>query len=121
MLYHGCKVKTVVEKAGMLLERIPLYATRVVQDNNTYIWCAEIEDTPEYKWQNEGFKPEKQLYIYECHIGMAQEKEAVGSYDEFTDNILPRIKETGYNTIQIMAVMEHPYYGSFGYQVSSFF
>ena len=72
-------------------------------------------------WKNNGFKPEKQLYIYECHIGMAQEKEGIGSYSEFAENILPRIKDLGYNTIQIMAIMEHPYYGSFGYQVSNFF
>ena len=67
------------------------------------------------------FVPKKDLCIYECHIGMAQEKEDLGTYTEFRDNILPRIKELGYNTIQIMAIMEHPYYGSFGYQVSSFF
>ena len=120
-LYHGCKVKTVVEKDGRRLERIPLYARRVVQDPVTYQWTAEILDEKPYKWKKRRFTPHKNLFIYECHIGMAQEKEGVGTYDEFTDNILPRIKELGYNTIQIMAIMEHPYYGSFGYQVSSFF
>ena len=120
-LYHGCKVKTVVEKDGRRLERIPLYARRVVQDPVTYQWTAEILDEKPYKWKKRKFTPPKNLFIYECHIGMAQEKEGVGTYDEFTDNILPRIKELGYNTIQIMAIMEHPYYGSFGYQVSSFF
>ena len=52
---------------------------------------------------------------------MATEEEKVGSYNEFRENILPRIKEDGYNAIQIMAIQEHPYYGSFGYHVSSFF
>ena len=52
---------------------------------------------------------------------MAQEEGKVGSYLEFRDNVLPRIKDLGYNTIQIMAIMEHPYYASFGYQVSNFF
>ncbi len=120
-LYHGCKVKTVIQKDGALMERIPLYARRVVQDPVTYNWCAEIVDQKPYKWKKKSFTPPKELYIYECHIGMAQEKEGLGSYAEFRDNILPRIKELGYNTIQIMAIMEHPYYGSFGYQVSSFF
>ncbi len=120
-LYHGCKVKTVVKHEGRLLERIPLYARRVVQDPVTYAWTAEIIDEKPYKWKKRSFTPPKNLYIYECHIGMAQEKEAVGSFNEFTENILPRIKAAGYNTIQIMAIMEHPYYGSFGYQVSSFF
>ena len=120
-LYAGCKVKTVVEKDGKLLERIPLYAHRVVQDKKTYEWCCEILDEPKYKWKKKTFTPAKQLFIYECHIGMAQEEEKVGSFIEFRDNILPRIKDLGYNTIQIMAIMEHPYYGSFGYQVSNFF
>lgn len=120
-LYHGCKVKTVVEKNGKFLERIPLYATRVVQDPVTYSWCAEIVDTPAFPWKNLNFKPSEKLYIYECHIGMSGEEGCVNTYSNFTSNVLPRIKKLGYNTIQIMAIMEHPYYGSFGYQVSSFY
>ncbi len=118
----GQKVQTVVWHKGQMLRRIPLYATRVVQDPVTYLWCAEVEDTfAPYPWTDEGFAPAKTPFIYECHIGMAEEKGAVGSYREFTENILPRVKAAGYNTIQIMAIMEHPYYGSFGYQVSNFF
>ena len=121
-LKPGQKVQAVVIHDGRELRRIPLYATRVVQDKNTYLWCAEIEDTfAEFSWTDEGFSPEKHPLIYECHIGMAQEDYKVGSYKEFRENTLPRIKELGYNTIQIMAIMEHPYYGSFGYQVSNFF
>ncbi len=120
-LYDGCKVKVVVEHAGERFERIPLYAKRVVQDPESYVWAAEIVDAPAYKWKKRVFHPAKELFIYECHIGMAQEREGLGTYREFADNILPRIKALGYNTIQIMAIMEHPYYGSFGYQVSSFF
>jgi 1,4-alpha-glucan branching enzyme len=120
-LYHGCHVKVLVQKDGRLLERIPLYIRRVEQDKDTHAWCGVIVDEPTYKWKNTKFRPEKHPYIYECHIGMAQEKEGIGSYKEFAENVLPRIKDLGYNTIQIMAIMEHPYYGSFGYQVSSFF
>ena len=121
-LQPGQKVQAIVQVGEQLLRRIPLYATRVVQDPQTIMWCAEIEDTfQEYPWTDAGFKPEKTPFIYETHVGMAQEKYAVGSFQEFTENILPRIKKAGYNTIQIMAFMEHPYYGSFGYQVSNFF
>ena len=120
-LWNGCHVKTIVRHGDELLDRIPLYIRRVEQDPVTYVWSGVITDLPEYEWKNNDFKPEKGLCIYECHIGMAQEKEGLGSYREFIDNVLPRIKEQGYNTIQIMAIMEHPYYGSFGYQVSSFF
>ncbi len=121
-LKAGQKIQAVVVHNGEYLRRIPLYATRVVQDSVTHLWCAEIEDTfSDFDWTDTGFKPEKTPLIYECHIGMAQEDGKVGSYKEFTSNILPRIKQAGYNTIQIMAIMEHPYYGSFGYQVSNFF
>ena len=120
-LYDGCYVKALVRNGERIMERIPLYIKRVLQDPINYSWCGVIADEPRYEWKKKKFVPKKELCIYECHIGMAQEKEGLGTYTEFRDNILPRIKELGYNTIQIMAIMEHPYYGSFGYQVSSFF
>ena len=61
------------------------------------------------------------MLIYEAHIGMAQEEAKVGTFAEFTANVLPRIRDAGYRAIQIMALAEHPYYASFGYQVSSYF
>lgn len=120
-LYDGCKVKAVVIHNGNKLERIPLYIHRVVQDPKTIAWCGEIVDEEPYVWHDSNFKMHKKPFIYECHIGMAEEEQKVGTFNEFTENILPRIKDLGYDTIQIMAIMEHPYYGSFGYQVSNFF
>lgn len=121
-LKAGQKVQAIVISGGRLLRRIPLYATRVVQDPESYLWCAELEDPSDsFSWTDEDFVPDRTPIIYECHIGMAEEKGAVGTYREFIDNILPRIKAARYNTIQLMAIMEHPYYGSFGYQVSNFF
>ncbi len=121
-LQEGQKVQAIVWHGGNMLRRIPLYATRVVQDPVNYLWCAEIEDTLcSFDWTDEGFTPAKTPFIYECHIGMAQEHGHIGTYEEFRLYTLPRIKELGYNTVQIMAIMEHPYYGSFGYQVSNFF
>lgn len=104
-------------------ERIPAWAYRVVQDEHTKIFCAQVWD-PEvpYVFKKKTFKPNVDpLLIYECHIGMASQDEKVGTYEEFRVNVLPRIKADGYNTLQIMAIQEHPYYGSFGYHVSSFF
>ncbi len=121
-LYHGCNVQTLVYSHGRALERIPVYADYVVQDKETHQWCAQIY-APEkkYHWRKRSFHPAKPLLIYECHIGMAEDKFGVGTYNEFTENVLPRIHALGYNAIQIMAIAEHPYYGSFGYQVSNFF
>ena len=121
-LRDGMMVMTVVEHNGQMLERIPLYARRVVQDPMTRAWCAVICDPEKpFCWTDKRFQPKKNLFIYECHIGMAQEEGKVGSYEEFRVNVLPRIHALGYNTIQIMAIMEHPYYASFGYQVTNFF
>ena len=120
-LQDGQLVKTLVVKDGCDLERIPAYARRVVQNPEDNSWSAQIYVPKAFTWTDEKFKPKKNLFIYECHIGMAQEEGKVGSYKEFTQNVLPRIKDLGYNAIQIMAIMEHPYYASFGYQVTNFF
>ncbi|MDR2692026.1 MAG: alpha amylase C-terminal domain-containing protein [Dysgonamonadaceae bacterium] len=104
-------------------ERIPAWARRVVQDEKTYIFSAQVwEPEQPYRFKNKSFVPDTSpLLIYECHIGMAITEEKVGTYKEFTENVLPRVKAGGYNCIQIMAIQEHPYYGSFGYHVSGFF
>jgi 1,4-alpha-glucan branching enzyme len=120
---HGNLFKLIVCWHGGEGERIPAWATRVVQDEHTKIFSAQVW-SPEnpYRFKEENFKAKTDpLLIYECHIGMAAEQEKVGTYEEFRINVLPRIKEDGYNAIQIMAIQEHPYYGSFGYHVSSFF
>lgn len=120
---HGDLYKMHVYWDGGYGERIPAWCQRVVQDNETKIFSAQVwnPDVP-YKWKKSKFKPNTSpLLIYECHIGMAQDAEKVGTYNEFRLNVLPRIIEDGYNCIQIMAIQEHPYYGSFGYHVSSFF
>ena len=122
-LHHGDLYKLKVKWNGGEGERIPSYANRVVQDDATKIFSAQVwAPAHPYEFKKKNFKPDTNpLLIYECHIGMAQDAEKVGTYTEFKDNILPRIKKDGYNAIQVMAVAEHPYYGSFGYHVSNFF
>ena len=123
MIHNGDLYKMRVYWHGGEGDRIPAYATRVVQDPDTKIFSAEVyaPETP-YKFKTTRFRPDtRPLLIYEAHIGMAEEKEGVGTYEEFRVNILPRIAKDGYNAIQLMAIQEHPYYGSFGYHVSSFY
>jgi 1,4-alpha-glucan branching enzyme len=103
-------------------DRIPAWCRRVVQDPTTLIFSAQIWDPPPYAWRFP--RPDTRSrppLVYECHVGMALEEARVGTWREFTERILPRIAAAGYNTLQIMGVLEHPYYGSFGYHVSSFF
>ena len=119
----GDKIQAIIIHNGETLRRIPSYATRVVQDKDTHLWCAEVDDAlfEQFNWSDEKFKPCTTPFIYECHIGMSGEEYGIASYNYFTENVLKRIKKNGYNTIQIMAIMEHPYYASFGYQVTNFF
>ena len=120
---HGQLFKFSVHWEGGQGERIPAWINRVVQDEQTKIFSAQVW-APEkpYESKVQKFRPSvSPLLIYECHIGMAQDAEKVGTYAEFRENVLPRIIKDGYNCIQIMAIQEHPYYGSFGYHVSSFF
>jgi len=122
-LHHGDLYKLSIHWNGGQGERIPAWVNRVVQDDQTKIFSAQVW-APEqpYKFKKRTFKPSTNpLLIYECHIGMAQQEEKVGTYREFQEKVLPRVVKDGYNCIQIMAIQEHPYYGSFGYHVSSFF
>ena len=120
---HGQLYKLSVHWENGQGERIPAWANRVVQDENTKIFSAQVwAPEADYVWNKKKFKPDTSpLMIYECHIGMGQDEEKVGTYTEFKNNILPRVIKDGYNCLQIMAIAEHPYYGSFGYHVSNFF
>ncbi|MGD9279363.1 MAG: alpha amylase C-terminal domain-containing protein [Desulfobacterales bacterium] len=120
---HGDLYRLRTHWPGGMGDRIPAYARRAVQDPQSLIFSAQVwrPDFP-YRWQCKNFqRPTEAPLIYEVHIGMAQEEGKIGSYQEFSANILPRVIASGYNTLQIMAIPEHPYYGSFGYQVSNFF
>ncbi len=123
-LVHGSLYKLHVHGPNGWLDRIPAYTTRVVQDEETKNFTAQFWAPAEpFDWGDDrpGEVGDRSLRIYEAHVGMAQEREGVGTYAEFTRKILPRIHRAGYNALQLMAVAEHPYYGSFGYHVSSFF
>ncbi|MEA2068304.1 MAG: alpha amylase C-terminal domain-containing protein [Verrucomicrobiota bacterium] len=122
-LRHGDLYKLKMYWPGGEGERLPAYTRRAIQDQETHIFTAQVwhpETSYIWKFPNPG-KPIGAPLVYESHVGMAQEEAKVGSYLEYKEKILPRIVEMGYNTVQFMGIMEHPYYGSFGYHVSNFF
>lgn len=119
---HGDHYKLFVTWIGGSGERIPAWSRRVVQDAETGIFSAQVWAPEPYSWRYEAPKtPEEPLMIYECHVGMSSEEGKVSTYRAFQEEVLPRIAGLGYNAIQLMAIQEHPYYGSFGYHVSNFF
>ena len=123
IINHGDLYRLSVHWNGGRGDRIPAYARRVIQDNNTNIFNAQLWNPEKpYKWTNK--TPDlsgQSLLIYEAHIGMATEEQRTGTFNEFREEVLPYISKAGYNAIQLMAIQEHPYYGSFGYHVSNLF
>ncbi|MBC2715733.1 MAG: 1,4-alpha-glucan-branching enzyme [Desulfobacteraceae bacterium] len=122
-LHHQALYRLRIHWPGGTGDRIPAYARRVVQDPHSGIFNAQVwRPLRPYDWKSK--RPSQDidgLLVYEAHIGMAQDYEGIGTFTEFQNNILPRIIRSGYNTLQLMAIQEHPYYGSFGYHVSNFF
>ena len=119
---HGDEVKVIVQSQLGEQFKIPAYIRRAIQDEVKKTFTGQVWAPEEFSWGDEAIPPNPEsLMIYECHVGMAQEREGVGTYLEFMEFTLPRIVASGYNAIQLMAIQEHPYYGSFGYHVSNFF
>ena len=123
-LNHGDLIKLrIVGASGGSSDRIPATILRAVQNETSHDYSGQVwQPETSYPWQH-NFDPSiiTAPTIYEAHVGMAGEEPRLHTYREFADNTLPRIARLGYNTVQLMAVQEHPYYGSFGYHVSSFF
>lgn len=121
-LTHGQRYKLRLHWPNGSDYRIPSYATRVIQDEQTHGFDAVVWSPEPFAWSDDKFAPASEPpLIYEAHVGMSSEKPVVASYTHFTKHVLPRIAKAGYNTVQLMAIQEHPYYGSFGYHVSNFF
>ncbi|XP_078579753.1 1,4-alpha-glucan-branching enzyme-like [Branchiostoma floridae x Branchiostoma japonicum] len=122
-LDHLSKYKLVVkDKNGHLLERICPWAKYTIPSNETKIYEAMFWNPPEkYVFQQSRPAPPRSLRIYESHVGISSWEGKVADYKHFAYNVIPRIKKQGYNCIQMMAIMEHAYYASFGYQITSFF
>lgn len=116
---------TMVLPSGERIYRIPAWIKRVVQDltvspaYDAVFWNPPVDEV--HKFQHARPKKPESLRIYEAHVGISSPETRVATYKEFTKNMLPRIKYLGYNAIQLMAIMEHAYYASFGYQVNNFF
>jgi 1,4-alpha-glucan branching enzyme len=120
-LTHGDHYKLSIHWPGGRGERIPAWTRRAVQDYATHLFSAQVWESEPFTWQHDRPDSTRPPLIYEAHAGMAQEELRIGTWLEFRDHTLPRIQAAGYNTVQLMGVMEHPYYGSFGYHVSNFF
>ncbi|MGE5357185.1 MAG: alpha-amylase family glycosyl hydrolase [Deltaproteobacteria bacterium] len=119
---HGDRYRLLVKWGDNSDFRVPAYARRAIQEEDSKVFNAQVwepDDVYEFKHKSPAIK--NNLLVYEAHIGMSSEEPKVSSFNEFRENILPKIKKAGYDTIQLMAIQEHPYYGSFGYHVSGFF
>eukprot|EP01101_Sappina_pedata_P006724 TRINITY_DN3425_c0_g1_i1.p1 TRINITY_DN3425_c0_g1~~TRINITY_DN3425_c0_g1_i1.p1 ORF type:complete len:734 (-),score=212.92 TRINITY_DN3425_c0_g1_i1:111-2312(-) len=126
-IQHSSKIKVAVQLPnGNIEDRIPTWINRVGQlPRNPTFDGLYWNPSEEYKWKIPEIcsleHPKDGLRIYEAHVGMATPEAKIGTYVEFRETVLPNVAKLGYNAIQLMAVMEHAYYASFGYQVTNFF
>lgn len=106
-----------------MADKNPAWARYLVQDEQTKLFNGSFWDPEEkYVFKNQRLaKQPESVRIYESHVGMSSVHGRVSSYREYADTILPRVKFAGYNVVQLMAIQEHSYYGSFGYHVTNFF
>ena len=115
----------VIPTSAERIERIPAWITRVTQDLAVSpVYDGVFWNPPQHeRYVFKHVRPRKprSARIYEAHVGISSSELRVTTYKEFTKNLIPRIHRLGYNVIQLMAIMEHAYYASFGYQVNSFF
>lgn len=121
---HNSKVKICLTLPnGERVDRVPAWIKYVTQDLSVSPAYESKFWNPPEKYQPKHPRPKKprSVRVYEAHVGISSPETRVATYKEFTQNMLPRIRDLGYNTIQLMAVMEHAYYASFGYQVNNFF
>lgn len=122
---HGSLIKvTFVLESGERVYRLPAWSTYVTQDLAKSTVYDSVFYNPPNRYVAKNKKrivPAQDLRIYEAHVGISSPEPRVATYKEFTKNVLPMIADLGYNAVQLMAIQEHAYYASFGYQVTSFF
>ena len=123
-IHHNTKIKcNVVLPDNSRADRNPIWSRYLIQDKGTFLFDAVFWNPPnQYNWNFSGHMSNPHsLRIYEAHVGMSSNEEKVSTYREFADNIIPRIKRSGYTAVQLMAIAEHADYASFGYHVTNFF
>ena len=95
---------------------------------------ASIVATPDHEWQDEDWMRAREsrgswfsapMSIYEVHLGswarIPEEGNRPLSYRELADRLIPYVTEMGFTHIELLPVMEHPFSGSWGYQVTGFY
>ncbi|KAF0990081.1 hypothetical protein HZS_5755 [Henneguya salminicola] len=127
VIHHLSKYKLCITTPNNCkIYRLSPWSAYTVQNETTklfesYVWNPPIKYIWKNDWPLKRGPPIDNLRIYEAHIGISSEEYKVASYTYFKNNVIPHILYLGYNTLQLMAIVEHAYYASFGYQVTSFF
>ena len=103
---HNSRYKCCITKDhGERVDRIPAWTRYSIQNQQTLLYEAVFYNPKDkYEWKNKRISRPKSIKIYEAHVGMSSLHGKVATYREFADEVLPRIKETGYNVIQLMAI-----------------
>jgi len=109
---------------GKKEDRNSVWSTYLLQNKDNRLFDSVFwnpDKSQKYNYINPNPIVPNSLKIYEAHVGMSSIEPKVSTYREFADSVLPRIKNGGYSAVQLMAIQEHAYYGSFGYHVTNLF
>ncbi|KAI8557559.1 hypothetical protein RHMOL_Rhmol04G0020000 [Rhododendron molle] len=121
---HGSKYRVYFNTSDGPLERVPAWAPYVVPDaDGNQAFAVHWEPPPEYtyKWKHKHPEVPKSLRIYECHVGISGLEPKIASFNDFTEKVLPYVKEAGYNVIQLIGLVEHKDYFTIGYRVTNLY
>jgi 1,4-alpha-glucan branching enzyme len=121
-------------RAGHVLEKSDPYAFYSELPPRT---ASVVHDISGYQWHDAPWIEERRtahswfdrpMSIYEVHLGSWRRKPEHGSgqasfltYRELAEQLVPYVKEMGFTHIELLPVMEHPFLGSWGYQVIGFY
>jgi alpha-1,4-glucan:alpha-1,4-glucan 6-glycosyltransferase len=94
--------------------------------NNASVVC-----TLDYTWNDDAWmssraerhRPDRPVSTYELHLGSWKRSPSGGhlTYRELADELIPYLTDLGYTHVELMPAMEHPFYGSWGYQITGYF
>jgi 1,4-alpha-glucan branching enzyme len=126
-----CYKYEVRTSGGHLLHKSDPYARRFELPPNTasIVWTGTKYDWRDQEWLRDRASVnawhDRPMAVYEVHLGswrrVPEEGNRFQTYREMAETLVPYVREMGYTHIELLPIMEHPFSGSWGYQVIGFY
>src|SRR5437868_4513846 len=117
------------QRGGLLLKSDPFaFFNQHGIETSSLVYDLERYQWSDHEWMRsraERDLPNSPLSIYEVHLGSWRRRADQGnrflSYLEFAETLLPYVLEMGYTHMELLPITEHPFEGSWGYQVTNYY